>query len=229
MKPIAADPETIKAGRKARLEAIFGALEQTGPASPMYLALREEFPERYEAIKEALLAELESDNPANDPEQSAMKLTRTSLAGIKDRVRQSSDESLRKVAAAQYALLTTLATSDPEACARYAAQGGDTTLPQTLEVSRALAGLAAVQIRAAGDATSAPQTRKSPAPELFAELVQRMKAGGITDVQISALAEDTLTSLPAADQCRVTISLYQSALGLSPVDAGVLLAAIIKN
>lgn len=229
MKPITGDQKTVEAGRNARLDAFFASLERDGSTAPMYQAIREEFPERYAEIKSTVRQEMESSQPPADPEARVVQLTRESLDGFKELVRQSSDESLRKVAAAQYSLLTTLALKDPAACGRYASEGGGMTMPDSPNVMRAVIGLATVQIHAAGDAARAPKKRDAPAPAVFTRLVQMMKADGISDEQVMALGSGKLATLQVEDQCRVAISTYHAALGMPPADAGVLLAAIIRN
>ena len=229
IRPITADRRSVEEGQSARIGAFFATLERDGPTAPMYQAIREEFPQRYAEIRDTVRKEMESTSPPADPQQRIIELTREALDGFKPLVRQSSDESLRKVAAAQYALLSALAVKDPGACAQYASQGGDVSMPDNVPVMQAVSGLASVQIHAAGDAARSPQKRAAPTPAIFAELVQRMKADGITDEQVYALADSKLATLPAEEQCRVAISMYHSALGLAPKDAGVLLAAIIRS
>lgn len=229
IKPITADPRTIEAGRNARIDAFFASLERDGATASVYQAIREEFPQRYAEIKDTVRKEMESANPPADPQQRIVQLTRESLDSFKDMIRQSSDDSLRKMAAAQFSLLAALSTKDPVACARYAAQGGDVSMPDSPAVTQAVTGLATAQIRAAGDAARSPRKREAPTPAIFAQLVQQMKSDGITDLQISALGEGKLGTLMPDDQCRVAMSMYHSALVMPQADAGVLLAAIIRT
>jgi hypothetical protein len=229
VRPIAADPSTVAAGRDAQVDALFSSLERDGPAAPVYVAMRDEFPQRYSEMKRAMRAEMSSGTGGAAPARRIADLTRESLDGFKDLVRQSSDEGLRKVAAAQYSLLTVLSRRAPDACARYAAQGGDTDMPQDPETSTALMALATAQIHAAGDAARSPHRRQPPDKTVFAALVQRMRGDGITDQQIYLLGDGRLSGLPVDQQCGVAASMYRSALALPPEDAGTLLAAIIRN
>jgi len=64
---------------------------------------------------------------------------------------------------------------------------------------------------------------------VYAQLVQSMKNDGVSDLQISLLADGKLGTLLPDEQCGVARSMYHSALGMPPKDAGTLLAAIIKN
>lgn len=229
MKPITADPGTVKAGKAARIDAFFASLETNAATAPMYLAIREEFPQRYAEIKDTVRKEMESPNPPADPQQRIIQLTRESLDSFKDLIRQSSDESLRKVAAAQFGLLSALAVKDPAACATYAAQGGDVAMSDSPQVTQAVMGLATEQIHAAGDAARSPHKRQAPTPAIFSQLVQSMRGEGIDDIQIAALGDGKLGTLPPEDQCAVARSMYHSSLGMQPADAGVLLAAIIRS
>jgi len=229
IRPITGDDRALEAGKSARINAFFASLENDPATAPMYLAIREEFPERYAEIKDTVRREMASPNPPADPQQRIIQMTRESLDGFAALIRQSSDESLRKVAAAQFGLLTALSTRDPEACARYAAQGGEIVMPDSPQVTQAIASLAVTQIHAAGDAAKSPQKREAPAPAVYAQLVQSMKNDGVSDLQISLLADGKLGTLLPDEQCGVARSMYHSALGMPPKDAGTLLAAIIKN
>lgn len=229
IRPITPDPKVVEAGTDARVSEIFSSLEGSGPTATMYLAMRQEFPDRYAEMKETLRKELASGQMKGTPEQRVSELTRESLDGFRDLVRHSSDESLRKVAAAQYALLSALSSEHADVCARYAAEGGYSDMPQDPQTTQAVIGLATVQIHAAGDAARSPKTRQAPTAPIFAQLVQRMRADGITPEQIYLLGDGKLPTLPPVQQCQVAMSMYRSALGLPPADAGILLAAIIKS
>lgn len=227
--PISGDEKATEAGKAARIAAFFSSLESNPATGPLYLAIRDEFPQRYAEIRDTVRREMESATPPADPQARILQLTRDSLDGFKPLIRQSSDESLRRTAAAQFGLLTTLSTRDPEACARYATQGGEVSMPDSPQVTQAVMGLATAQIHAAGDAARSPQKRDAPTPAVFAQLVQSMKADGISDLQISLLADGKLGTLLPDEQCSVARSMYRSALGMPPADAGTLLASLIRT
>lgn len=228
-RPIAADPAVVDAGRNARMDAFFALLERQPPTASLYLAMKTEFPQRYAEMKETLRREMESSQAFQPSSERMAALTRESLDGVQDLIRQSSDESLRKVAAAQYALLSILSVRSPAVCARYAAEGGYADMPQDPVTVEAVTTLSTVQVHAAGDAARSPRRRLPPAPAVFMQLVQKMRADGISDQQIYLLGDGRLGTLPADEQCRVAISMYRSTLSMRPADAGTLLAAIIKT
>jgi len=228
-KPIAADPTVVDAGRNARMDAFFASLERQPPTASLYLAMKTEFPQRYAEMKDTLRKEMEGSHSFQPSSERMIALTRESLDGVQDLIRQSSDESLRKVAAAQYALLSILSVRNPAVCARYAAEGGYADMPQDAAVLEAVTGLSTVQVHAAGDAARSPRKRKPPTPAVFMQLVQKMRTDGITDQQIYLLGDGKLGTLPPEEQCRVAMSMYRSTLTMPAVDAGTLLAAIIKT
>jgi hypothetical protein len=196
------------------------------PMSPLYAALREEFPADYERFK----AHVESValNGGNQAEVLAAGhrwMQRFTLSLAKDFAR-APRAALFKVRDDHEAVVEALAKSSTRMCAEFGMTGLQPGARPTDEIARLLAKAGADQIRAAAAGRKAPVARTEPTEADGREFAEQLEAAGLSQFHIAAIFGGTMQRFSVQSQCKASQALYKS-LGAVSDGASERLSAVI--